>query len=135
MVKAETEEADTDLKKAETPKDTNKRLEETSAECLKCYEAWKKEPDNREYREGLMDALHELRKVGARLEIELALGERKEAAAKPIPIPAHRAAAADHGNNNDDIGNRADGKRPPRSRTQRPGSSGGSRRPRAKSGD
>jgi hypothetical protein len=38
-----------------------------------------------------MEAVHELRKVAARLEIEMAISERNEVASKPIPIPSHRA--------------------------------------------
>ena len=67
-----------------------KRLRETSENCFKSYEAWRKEQKNGPVRESLQDAIHELRKVASRLEIELAVSERNEMAQKPIPIPPHR---------------------------------------------
>lgn len=69
-----------------------KRLRETSDNCFKSYEAWRKDQKNGSARESLQDAIHELRKVASRLEIELATSERNEMAQKPIPIPPHRDA-------------------------------------------
>lgn len=69
-----------------------KRLRETSENCFKSYEAWRKDQKSGEVRESLQDAIHELRKVASRLEIELAVSERNEMAQKPIPIPPHRDA-------------------------------------------
>lgn len=84
-----------------------KRLSETSEACIKSYEAWRKDQKDGSVRETLMEAVHELRKVAARLEIEIAISERDEMAAKPIPIPPHRSSRK-KGNNNhhdDNIGN------------------------------
>jgi hypothetical protein len=69
-----------------------KRLKDSSESCIKHYEAWRKDQKSGEAREALREAIHELRKVGARLEIEMAVSERDEMAAKPIPIPPHRAS-------------------------------------------
>lgn len=69
-----------------------KRLRETSDACFKSYEGWRKDQKNGEARESLQDAIHELRKVASRLEIELAVSERNEMAQRPIPIPPHRDA-------------------------------------------
>ena len=116
-------------KKDAGKEETGKRLKDASAQCLKCYESWKKEQDSGDSREDLMEALHELRKVAARVEIELAIGERREMTAKPIPIPVHRSARRHSGSNNDDIGNRVES-RPSGPRPQRSGGSRG-RTPRA----
>jgi hypothetical protein len=100
-----------------------KRLTETSAECLKCYKAWQADKKSSETRSNMMEAVHELRKVGARLEIELAISERDELAAKPIPIPSHRSGRGDDNNNNKGNASRKDdkGKPPGRgTRTKRP---------------
>ncbi|MEI8395661.1 MAG: hypothetical protein WCF85_13045 [Rhodospirillaceae bacterium] len=40
----------------------------------------------------LNDAVHELRKVLARIEIDLSASRRDEQAPRPIPVPLHRAA-------------------------------------------
>lgn len=72
--------------------DIKNRLKTASEECLKCYEAWSKDDKDDKVRESLQDAIHELRKVSSRLEIELAISERDQMAQKPIPIPPHRDA-------------------------------------------
>lgn len=69
-----------------------KRLREGSEACYNCYEAWKKNQKDGKAREDLQEAIHELRKIASRLEIELAISERDEMAQKPIPIPPHRDA-------------------------------------------
>lgn len=70
--------------------DIKTRLEECSAACLKTYEAWdaKKETQTTE---NLQEAIHDLRKVSSRLEIEITLSERSKSSSKPIPIPSHRS--------------------------------------------
>lgn len=91
-----------------------KRLRETSDACVKCYEEWRKDEHNSTVREKLQEAIHELRKVSSRLEIEMAVSERQEMARKPLPIPPHRASrnkgqngsdGPDPYNMADDIGN------------------------------
>lgn len=85
-----------------------KRLSETAEACVKSYATWRKDPKEGTNREVLMEAVHELRKVAARLEIEIAISERDEMAAKPIPIPPHRSSrrgGPDVGGPEDNIGN------------------------------
>ena len=87
------------------------RLEETSQTCIGAFSAWCSDKKNIEVRETLQDAIHELRKVASRLEIELAISERDEMAQKPIPIPPHRAARGKKNRDDqDDRGNSAEGK-------------------------
>lgn len=59
------------------------RLETTSQECLKCLDGWSENQKDTAAREALSSAIHELRKVASRLEIELALSERDQMAKKP----------------------------------------------------
>lgn len=101
-----------------------KRLREGSEHCFNCYEAWKKNQKDAAAREALMEAIHELRKIASRLEIELAVSERDEMAQRPIPIPPHRDAqrrghAADengngNGNDFDNAGNSYEPRQQPR---------------------
>lgn len=82
------------------------RLRDVSDSCVKAYLAWagnKKDPD---LREDLQDAIHEMRKISARLEIEIAVNERGDMASRPIPTPPHRSTRkrgeedGDNGNGN-----------------------------------
>lgn len=73
---------------------TDKRLRETADQCIKAYEGWMKSKKDLSARENLMEALHELRKVASRVEIEVAVSERDEVTARPLPIPPHRASQA-----------------------------------------
>ncbi|HEY8190808.1 MAG TPA: hypothetical protein VIG74_00180 [Alphaproteobacteria bacterium] len=85
-----------------------KRLSDASEACIKSYAAWRTNPKEGKNREELMEAVHELRKVAARLEIGIAISERDEMAAKPIPIPPHRSSRPRGGNDmgpDDNIGN------------------------------
>lgn len=68
------------------------RLKVATENCLKAHEEWAKNRKDGRTREQLMESVHELRKVAARLEIEIAISERDEMAAKPIPIPPHRSS-------------------------------------------
>ncbi len=68
--------------------DVRDRLRDASDRCVSCYEAWKTGPDGED---ALRNGLHELRRVLARIEIELAANHSEESALKPIPIPLHRA--------------------------------------------
>jgi len=67
------------------------RLEDTSAACVKTFVAWRGDEKNNEARTELQEAIHELRKVASRLEIELAVSDRNNNTSKPIPIPSHRS--------------------------------------------
>ena len=68
------------------------RLKEAAEDCIKAYESWNKQKKNHEAREKLQEATHELRKVAARLEIEIAVSERDDMTQRPIPIPPHRSS-------------------------------------------
>lgn len=93
--------------------DIDQRLKDTTGECIKCYEAWQKDKKNEEAREALAEAIHELRKVASRLEIDMAVNEREQMASRPISIPPHRSSRKsqggdDSGFGDDDIGNNMD---------------------------
>lgn len=84
------------------------RLRESAEICFKSYEAWRANENDSVTREALQDAMHELRKVASRVEIELAISERKEMTQRPIPIPPHRDARGRHqsvSEGEDDFGN------------------------------
>ncbi|MBI1300087.1 MAG: hypothetical protein GC137_00375 [Alphaproteobacteria bacterium] len=67
------------------------RLQTASKECLEAYEAWASHKKDAKMQEALHDAIHELRKISSRLEIELAISERDQLASKPIPVPSHKS--------------------------------------------
>ena len=71
--------------------ETAMRLQETAAKCLSSLNAWNKDLNNRDAREALLDSVHELRKVTSRLEIDIALNDRKATNAKPMPVPEHKS--------------------------------------------
>lgn len=68
------------------------RLKDSSEKCIQAYTAWKDKKSDVELRGALQEAVHELRKVSARLEIEIATSERDQMTQKPIPVPPHRSA-------------------------------------------
>lgn len=68
-----------------------KRLRESTDACIKGFEAWVKASKSLETRETLMEAMHEVRKVVSRLEIEIAISERDRLGSRPLPIPSHRS--------------------------------------------
>lgn len=71
--------------------DVQKRLQEASANCVNAHKEWIGNQKDAKLRESLMECVHELRKVAARLEIDLAISERDQMGNKPIPIPSHRS--------------------------------------------
>lgn len=77
--------------------DIQTRLNETSQNCLVAYEAWDKDRQDKKSQEELHAAIHELRKVSSRLEIDLAVSERNQSTAKPLPIPAHKSSNKNSG--------------------------------------
>jgi hypothetical protein len=81
------------------------RLKDTSEKCVEAYCAWKEKKNDAELRGGLQEAVHELRKVSARLEIEIATSERDQMAQKPIPVPPHRSARRKGAPNKNDDSN------------------------------
>lgn len=93
--------------------DIQVRLKETSDACLKAYGEWQDKKKDSKAQEELHAAIHELRKVSSRLEIELAMSEREQMTSKPLPIPPHRANARkrhDDDNNNGSSNNQDKGK-------------------------
>lgn len=83
------------------------RLEECSKACLESYDAWAGNRKDSKASQNLQDAVHELRKIASRLEIELAVSERDDTKQKHIPIPPHRDAGGRHQKTNDVDGNNA----------------------------
>ncbi|WP_049974542.1 hypothetical protein [Azospirillum sp. B4] len=78
------------LEAAETPTEpADQRMTVAAQRSAEAYTAWKANPEAG--MQGLTDALHELRKVIARMEIEMSASRKEEHAARPIPIPYHRA--------------------------------------------
>lgn len=73
--------------------DIQERLKSASDACIKALTGWASQKQSVESRETLLEAVHELRKVAARLEIEMAASERAEMSGRPMPIPAHRSQA------------------------------------------
>ncbi len=73
--------------------DIQKRLEEASENCLNAYGRWAEKKKDQGSQEALHAAIHELRKVSSRLEIELAVSERDQMASEPLPIPSHRSTS------------------------------------------
>ena len=89
------------------------RLQESTAACVKNYEAWRNNTKDESLRENLAESVHELRKIASRLEIEVAISEREQMASKPLPIPPHRSKRKSQGDNesilsDDNIGNNGD---------------------------
>jgi hypothetical protein len=68
-----------------------KRLRESTDTFIKSFENWVSKSKNLESREALMEAMHEVRKVVSRVEIEIAISERDRLGSRPLPIPSHRS--------------------------------------------
>ena len=66
------------------------RMDAAAKACADAYRAWKGGGEGAGM-QTLADSLHELRRVLARMEIEMSASRREEHAARPIPIPGHRA--------------------------------------------
>lgn len=81
--------------------ETAQRLRTAADSCIKAYEQWSSGRKNLEAREALQEAVHELRRVNARLEIEVAASERDEMTQRQIPIPPHRSARRRPGESGD----------------------------------
>jgi hypothetical protein len=105
-----------------------KRLRETSENCIKAYESWSKNQKDSTAREALQEGIHEIRKVASRMEIELAISERDDMAQRPIPIPPHRDATRRGSDDNDNAGNILEDHRPPPRMTSGGGPGGQQRR-------
>ncbi len=71
--------------------DIQQRLKDCSDMCVKALASWAGQRQSNAAREDLLEALHELRKVAARLEIEMAVSERAEMPNRPMQIPSHRS--------------------------------------------
>lgn len=103
------------------------RLHDSSKSCFECYEAWASDKKDAEARAKLQEAIHELRKVASRLEIELAVSDRDQTQ-HSLPVPTHRDGGrrAQHqgGNGSQDTKKKSSG-----------GSGGRKRGPRKPAGD
>ncbi|HNQ91963.1 MAG TPA: hypothetical protein PKI93_03420 [Alphaproteobacteria bacterium] len=77
------------------------RLKECADACISAYGKWMTAKKDVTALENLQEAVHELRKVSARLEIEMAISEREEMSGRPIPVPPHRAAKRRDSGGND----------------------------------
>ena len=88
----------------------DKRLRDTADTCIKVFETWSQNKKDLDAREKLQEAIHEIRKIAARLEIEIATSERDQMGARPLAIPPHRSSRRrDNGPDDDDnAGNTAD---------------------------
>lgn len=75
----------------DTDKPVEQRLQETAAVCLSSLTAWQKNLKCEDAREKLLEAVHDLRKVCARLEVDIAMNDRTATNSKPIPIPEHKS--------------------------------------------
>lgn len=95
--------------------ETGQRLRNCAENCINAYDAWQGSRQNVAARESLQEAVHELRKVAAKLEIEVAISEREELTQRPIPIPPHRAARRRDQNGSELPDFLMDGPRSPRS--------------------
>lgn len=71
--------------------DVKERLQTTATTCLESYDAWVNDSKDNAKRETLQDAIHEVRKVMSRLEIDMAVSER-DSGGRPLPIPEHRSS-------------------------------------------
>lgn len=85
--------------------DIEKRLRESTDACIKNFENWVKQSKDLESRESLMEAMHEVRKVLARVEIDIAISERERLGSRPIPIPPHRSQRKRSEGGDDNMGN------------------------------
>jgi hypothetical protein len=108
--------------------DIKKRLQESTEACLKSYEAWDEEKST-ESREALQESIHELRKVGSRLEIAIAINERETMSEKPLPIPSHRSNSKHRGAVESILPDLGNTEKKPSNGDKK---SGGSRRPRTR---
>ncbi len=92
------------------------RLKESTQACIKSFENWVKENKSLEAREDLMETMHEVRKVVARVEIEIAISERDRLGSRPIPIPPHRSSMKQQAGENEGMDEEAFdmGGQPPR---------------------
>lgn len=67
------------------------RLKDLSEHTIATFQAWDKNRAAEDLTEAAQEAVHELRKVAARLEMSLIAAERAGFSQTPIPIPGHRA--------------------------------------------
>ncbi len=85
--------------------DTGSRLRAAAETCIAAFEKWQNNRKDLTAREGLVEAIHDMRKVTSRVEIEMAVSERDTAVARPLPIPPHRASRPRVGDAHDKVEN------------------------------
>ena len=78
------------------PDEIKQRLQDSTEKCVKSYEAWRKDEKSDSAREELQEAVHEVRKVASRVEIELVTSKRDNTVHKPMAAPSHRSAKGRH---------------------------------------
>jgi hypothetical protein len=72
----------------ETPaQPADERMSQAAANSADLYRAWKAAPGEQNH-QALADSLHEIRKILARMEIEMSASRKDEQ--RPIPAPAYR---------------------------------------------
>lgn len=85
------------------------RLDETAKACLEALAKWENNKKDAGAGENLRDAVHELRKVASRIEIDLVVSERDQKPPKPMPIPTHPDARKRKKSDDDNKGNTSKG--------------------------
>lgn len=81
--------------------DTGSRLRASAETCIAAFEKWQDNRKDLAVRETLAEAIHEMRKVTSRIEIEMAVSERDAVSSRPLPIPPHRASRPKAGDGHD----------------------------------
>lgn len=115
-----------------------KRLNDTTEQCIKAFDAWKDSGSDKQKQEDLREAVHDLRKVASRLEIEMAARERKNSSSNAIPIPSHKSNRKSKGGGESDhiLPDHDDGnQQPKRAPSGGPRRGGRSRRPAQKAAE
>jgi hypothetical protein len=102
--------------------DIKQRLQETSQNCFTTFEAWSTDKKSEQLQEDLQNAIHELRKVTSRLEIEVAVNERSKVSQNSMDIPSHRSRG---GRGNGNKANNDGGSSKPRQRRKSKSDEGG----------
>lgn len=75
----------------ETDTPVEQRLQESAAECLSSLSKWKANLKDDDAKQALLGSVHELRKVCARIEVDVAMNDRTNTNSKHIPIPEHKS--------------------------------------------
>jgi hypothetical protein len=77
--------------------DIQERLKDATDRCLKGHDAWASNKKDTTVRGELIEAIHDLRRATARLEIDIAINDRDLRGGAAIPIPSHRSTSKSRG--------------------------------------